>query len=77
MSKLSQAAQSAAKAAKDAFGPGKFKAGGSDLECPHCTNSVFEHTGQLGGPMNSFASTMLTCSNCGLVQWFAKTPERV
>ena len=58
-----------------------YKAGGKQVVCPHCENSLFhEHTLTMT-EMNLFfrlppaAVTALLCANCSMIQWFGDELE--
>lgn len=78
--------KSGAKAAIDSFGPGRYSAGGVNVVCPHCKHYEFqESVAQLNTAGMTFfkldwlnkSATTLTCTNCGLIQWYDKSPERL
>ncbi|WP_339063490.1 zinc ribbon domain-containing protein [Tepidibacillus marianensis] len=75
-----------AKVFKKALGPGRYMAGGIKVKCPHCENEIFEEgSAQLNTAGMSFldldwlnkSATVLSCTNCGLIQWYGKSPERI
>ena len=85
MSKFTEAMKAGSKAVIDANG-GQFKAGGSKVVCSHCKNDVFtQEEAMLNKPTTTLfnldwadrSGTALVCSNCGLIQWFAKEPEKM
>lgn len=74
------------KAALNSFGPGRFSAAGHPIICPHCKNSEFEEgSAQLNTAGLTFlgldwlnkSATVLVCTNCGLIQWFGKAPDKM
>ena len=69
-----------------AFGSAHYKAGGVQIRCTHCNGEVFgEHEALLntsgatlvGLDWLDKSGTALICDGCGLIQWYAKKPERL
>jgi uncharacterized protein len=74
------------KAVKDSFGPSSYRAFGIQVVCPHCRNEKFEEgKAQLNTATATFlnldwlnkSATVLICTNCGYIQWFGKSVEKV
>jgi hypothetical protein len=73
------------KAAIESLGAGSYRVAGSKIVCPICQHDQFETQTVLLNTrgltffkldwLNS-AATILTCSNCSLIQWFKRPPER-
>lgn len=66
-------------------GPAEYSAAGQPVRCTHCAARVFERReAQLNTAGMTFLNldwlnreaTLLICVQCGLIQWFAKKPER-
>jgi predicted nucleic-acid-binding Zn-ribbon protein len=73
-----------AAGAKAAFGPNEYEAGGKQVLCTHCGNSTFNHEKALlntagrtlaGLDWTDKEATILVCSKCGRIEWFANTPD--
>ena len=85
MSDLFSSLKAAAKGFTSAFGPSRYRAGGIEVHCSHCQATIFHESEAL---LNTTGATLikldwldksgtaLICGNCGLIQWFAKKPER-
>jgi uncharacterized protein len=74
-----------AKAAMEAMGPGIYRAADIKIVCPNCQHDQFESQPVLLNTRGltffkldwlNAAATTLACTNCGLIQWFKKAPER-
>jgi hypothetical protein len=71
---------------KEEIGPDGYSIAGRSVRCPHCTNTTFARGRAL---LNSAgltlvnldwadpAATILICSECGHIEWFAQEPDRV
>lgn len=86
MNKFLRAVKAGVHGAMSAMGPGRYQAAGLPLSCQHCRAEVFERReAQLNTAGMSFldldwmnrSGTALICTNCGLIHWFGKEPERV
>lgn len=75
-----------ARAFTESHGPGQYATAGYMIVCPHCGKDVFaKGAAQLNTSGMTFfkldwankSATTLACTNCGHIQWFAKTPERI
>jgi predicted nucleic-acid-binding Zn-ribbon protein len=86
MSRFFTAVKAGIRGAMGELGPGRFQAAGRMVACTHCGADQFQNreaqlntTGAavVGLEWMNRSGTALVCVNCGLVQWFAKTPERV
>jgi len=86
ISDLAARLKMSAKAFKKSFGPGRYSAGGFEIECSHCKNRVFkEGSAQLNTAGMSFlnldwlnkSAIVLICTRCGLIQWFNDPPDRL
>jgi hypothetical protein len=69
----------------EALGPGSYRVAGAKIVCPNCQHDQFQSQTVLLNTRGltffkldwlNAAATILTCSNCSLVQWFKSTPER-
>ena len=74
------------KATIDSYGPRKYMVGGYQVICPHCKHDTFEEgSAQLNTAGLTFlgldwlnkSATILACTNCGYIQWFGKSPEKI
>jgi hypothetical protein len=74
------------KAFKESFGPGQYEAGGIKVICPHCKKDIFEEgSAQLNTAGATFlnldwlnkSARILICTECGLIQWFGISPEKM
>lgn len=86
MNNFFKAARAGIRGVTEAVGPGKFKAAGVVLICHHCRGEIFERrTAQLNTPGSTFlhldwldrSGAAMVCTNCGLIHWFSKEPERL
>ena len=86
MVNLGKAFKRAATAFKDSFGPSEYSAAGKKVTCPHCGTAEFaEGSALLNSTGMTFvqldwadqSATTLACTNCGMVQWFIRKPERL
>ena len=86
MANYGKAFKRAAKALVGPTGPSQYRAAGKKILCPHCTADEFaQGEAQLNTAGMSFmnldwankSATTLACTNCGRIQWFLKTPDRV
>ena len=86
MSRFFSAVKAGVQGAMSTVGPGRFSAGGRAITCTHCTETEFvKREAQLNTAGMTFldldwmnrSGTALVCTNCGLIQWFAKEPERI
>lgn len=73
------------KAIIEALGPGSYRVAGAKIVCPNCQHDQFESQTVLLNTRGltffkldwlNAAATILTCSNCSLIQWFKRPPER-
>lgn len=62
-----------------------YYAAGKKIICPHCQHDQFESQSSLVNTRGltffkldwlNAAATTLSCSNCGLIQWFSRMPEQ-
>jgi uncharacterized protein len=86
MSKFFRAVKAGIRGARSALGPGRYQAAGAQVVCSHCRGEVFQAqeaqmntAGMTAANLDAFnrSGTALICSRCGLIQWFAKAPDRV
>lgn len=86
MSRFFHAVKAGVRGAMSVAGPGRFAAGGRAVTCTHCGEGEFEkREAQLNTAGMTFldmdwmnrSGTALVCTRCGLIQWFAKEPDRV
>ena len=71
--------------ASGSSGPARYSAGGTRIRCSHCHAETFRESEAILNttdmPFMSMnlldkSGTALICENCGLIQWFARKPER-
>jgi len=83
--RLLAAGKAGVNAAIDATEPGSYYAAGKKVLCPHCQHDQFESKVFLLNTRGltffnldwlNAAATALSCSNCGLIQWFSKQPAQ-
>lgn len=86
MSNIGRALKAGVQGFKDAFAPAHYRAGGIQVCCTHCKGELFREKEAL---LNTTSATLLhvdwldqsgtalVCENCGLIQWYAKKPERL
>ena len=83
MGRFGNTVKRAAKAFTVSMGPGEYSTAGKKIVCPHCAGTVFaEGSAQLNTAGMTFlnldwaneSATILTCKNCGLIQWYLKKP---
>jgi len=82
---LGQSAKVGAKAVAEAMRSGIYQARAGKVACPHCGNDQCSAQAVLLNTrgltffkldwLNNKASALI-CSECGLIQWFAKSPKR-
>ena len=86
MAKLFSALKRGVQVATDSLGPGKYSLKDKVISCPHCDLQEFEQgSAQLNTAGMTLlnldwankSATILICVNCGQVQWFVHTPERI
>lgn len=86
MSRFFRAVKAGIDGVRRGTGPGRFTAAGIPVACSHCRADVFDRaeaqlntTGMtlLGLDWANRSGTALVCTNCGLIQWFLKAPDRV
>lgn len=86
MKKFERALKAGVKGFADAFAPARYRAGGTPVLCPHCKGELFrEHEALLNTTAATLVNldwldksgTALLCENCGLIQWYAKKPDRL
>ncbi len=77
--------QGVGQAVATAFRPARYTAGGKTLLCTHCGHDRFDsQTAVVNTRGLTFfgldwldkGATVLSCTRCGLVQWFRTPPER-
>jgi len=85
MSRFIRAFKAGVAAFREGTKPGEYVIGGTSLRCPHCGSSAFS---QGRAMLNSAGSTLLNldwldpsatilvCSGCSRIEWFAREPER-
>ena len=65
--------------------PGRYTLAGMRVECPHCGGSEFmAGEAQLNTALSTLieldwadkTASILTCTSCGRIQWFAQAPAR-
>jgi hypothetical protein len=73
------------KAVIEALGPGSYRVAGTKIVCPSCQHDQFQSQTVLLNTRGltffkldwlNAAATILTCSNCSLIQWFKSPLER-
>lgn len=86
MSRFFDAVKAGVRGAMGEMGPGRFQAAGRMIACTHCgadrfqdREAQFNTAGATVAGLDwmNKSGTALVCVSCGLVQWFAKAPERV
>ncbi len=86
MKKLGRALKAGAKGFANACGPVCYQAGGVQVRCTHCKGELFREqeallntTGMTLANLDwlNKSGTALLCDNCGLIQWYAKKPDRL
>lgn len=82
MGRFFDAVRAGVRGAMEAVGPGSFLAAGKVIACSHCGGERFDRRearfGEVARPdWLETSGVALVCSRCGLVQWFAREPERV
>lgn len=86
MKKLGRALKAGLKGFTGSFGPGRYQAAGKPVRCAHCQGELFQpNEAQLntsgaslvGMDWANRSGTALECTECGLIQWFGKAPERL
>jgi uncharacterized protein len=84
MSNLGRALKAGVKGFVKGVGPSRYQAGGIQVRCTHCKGELFlQHEALLsttGATLMQLdwankSGTALICENCGLIQWFGKSPE--
>ena len=85
MKRFVGAVKAGLKGAARAMGPGPYSAAGVKIVCPHCKNETFNRQEALLNTRGltlveldwlNKSATALLCTNCSLIQWFGKEPER-
>ena len=85
MKTFGRALKAGVKGFADSFGPGRYQAAGVLVRCTHCKGEMFRtHEALLnttGATLVNLdwlnkSGTALLCENCGLIQWYAKKPDR-
>lgn len=85
MKNLGRALKAGAKAFSKNFEPARYSAAGIRVACTHCKGELFrEQEALLNKTSSTFldldwldkSGTALICEKCGLIQWYAKKPER-
>lgn len=86
MKKLARALKVGVKGFTGSFGPARYRAAGKRVRCTHCAGEIFQPQEALlntsGATLVNLdwlnkSGTALVCENCGLIQWFAKAPDRL
>jgi hypothetical protein len=86
MKNLGRALKAGAKGFAKSFEPARYQAGGFQIRCTHCKGELFQEQEALlnttGASLVNLdwlnkSGTALICEGCGLIQWFAKKPERL
>lgn len=86
MGRFFNAVKAGVRGAMSQMGPGRFRAAGRPITCQHCGDTRFQrHEAQLNSAGSSAvgvdwadrSGVALACVTCGLIQWFARDPERV
>jgi hypothetical protein len=86
MKNLARALEAGAKGFAKAFEPAHYEAAGVQIRCTHCKGEMFREQEALLNTTNATlvrldwldkSGTALLCENCGLIQWYAKKPERL
>jgi hypothetical protein len=84
-SRLIESVRVGTKAVIEALGPGSYRVAGAKIICPNCQHDQFESQTVLLNTRGltffkldwlNAAATILTCSNCSLIQWFKRPLER-
>lgn len=85
MKNLGRALKAGVKGFAKAFEPARYLAAGLPVFCPHCKGDLFQEQEAL---LNTTGATLvnldwldksgmaLLCEKCGLIQWYAKKPEK-
>jgi hypothetical protein len=76
--KFSQRLKAGFNGFKAAFAPTRYNAGGIQVRCSHCQGEMFRRrqaNALLWDWASGVESTWLVCDRCGLIRWFAKSPE--
>ena len=86
MKNLGRALKAGVKGFAKAFEPARYQAAGVQIRCTHCKGELFQEKEAL---LNTTSATLfhldwldksgtaLLCEDCGLIQWYAKKPERL
>ena len=86
MKNLSRALKAGAKGFTKAFGPARYRAGGIQVRCTQCKGELFQEQEALlnttGATLVNLdwldkSGTALLCEGCGLIQWYARKPDRL
>ena len=86
MTNLGRALKAGVKGFAKAFEPVRYQAGGVQVCCTHCKGELFQEREALlntaGMTLANMdwlnqSGTALVCENCGLIQWYAKKPEKL
>lgn len=86
MSRFFKAVKAGVRGALSLSGPSRFRAAGLPLTCQHCQTDTFRRRDAQLNTAGASAmdldwlnrtGTALVCTNCGLIHWFIKDPERV
>jgi hypothetical protein len=84
MKNFGRAMKAGVKGFAKAFEPTRYQAGGVQVRCTHCEGELFRKQEALintsgatfaGLDWLNKSGTALVCENCGLIQWYAKTPD--
>ena len=85
MGRFFNAVKAGVSAMKEASGPGEYAIAGKPVRCPHCSNEKFiPGRALLNSAGRTFfnldwtdpSATILVCSECGRIEWFAQEPDR-
>lgn len=86
MSKFFNAVKAGVQGALSATDPARFRAAALAVTCQHCKSDTFQKreaqlntagASAVGLDWLNRSGAALACTNCGLVHWFLKEPERV
>lgn len=86
MADFFEAVKAGIRGMSEALGPGRFQAAGRPVACQHCRGEIFEKAeaqlntagaSLLGMDWANRSGTALVCTECGLIAWFLKAPDRV
>ena len=84
--KIVRALKAGAEGFTKSFEPARYQAAGIPVRCTHCKGETFQAqeallntTGATFAHLNWIdkSGTALICETCGLIQWYAKKPDRL